>query len=211
MVLKDLLHRWKLQLLIPYSFNDCMIHFPEQVQRLRESAFKYCAYPRFLRRISSVIIHYFTEADAVKVAHSLYKTSSEVLVCLMMQYFKLFGWISLLQHAYTQTISPWCDEQKDSYYRKIQKQVYNRIVQKLKEVAHHAWVVLMPWRQWIIFHVIRLKGNTQQMRQIQNVAGSEFSKQQKFLIAYIFQLLLHFLLWFFFFFQFSEYSDKVIC
>ena len=168
MVLKDLLHRRKLQLLIPYSFNDCMIHFPEQVQRLRESAFKYCAYPRFLHRISSVIIHNFTETDTIKVAHSLYKTSSEVLVCLMMQYFNLFGWMSPPKHTHTHTemISPWCGEQKGSYYRKSQKQVYNRIVQKLKEITHNAWVVLMPCRQWIIFHVIRLKGNTQQMRQI---------------------------------------------
>jgi len=56
--------------------------------------FTYCAYPRFLHRISSVIIRYFTETDNVKVAHNLYKMSSKVLVCFMMQCFNLFGLIS---------------------------------------------------------------------------------------------------------------------
>lgn len=36
-----------------------MIHFPEQVHRLRENAFNYCAYPRFLHRSSEVIILYW--------------------------------------------------------------------------------------------------------------------------------------------------------
>lgn len=163
MVLKAILHRRELQLLLLYSFNGCMIHFPEKVQRVRESVSKYCAYPRFLHRISSVIICFFTETYCKGGTQPL--QIKQRSVCLSQDaVFNLFVWIYPPQH--TQMLRSWCGEQKGSYYRKIQAEVRNRIVQKLEEVSHNAWVILMPCRQWIIFHVIRLKGNVQQIRQI---------------------------------------------